>query len=190
MTSQYHIEVKDYVVLQKPHGQVTTVTLIMDFTTWTVTHVRLGCSHLPDIRLDSQLTHTRRSEGAPDPDGTLKESAGLKCVTNRRIYSNRPDLLAFLSLAVDTSDRLYDDFIRLLFLHALREASALANELLGVIASTTHCVLSRSRVPGKGKQRIVQALCSLNEATVKRQTTYEHLRMLKSVVKPQDFNEC
>ena len=50
--------------------------------------------------------------------------------------------------------------------------------------------LSRSRVhtpPGKGKQRIVHTLCSLNEATVKHQTTYEDLRMLKSVVKPQDF---
>ena len=50
--------------------------------------------------------------------------------------------------------------------------------------------LSRSRVhtpPGKGKQRIVHALCSLNEATVKRQTTYEDLRMLKSVIRPQDF---
>jgi hypothetical protein len=33
----------------------------------------------------------------------------------------------------------------------------------------------------------VHALCSLNEATVKRQTTYEDLRMLKSVVKTQDF---
>jgi hypothetical protein len=50
--------------------------------------------------------------------------------------------------------------------------------------------LSRSRVhtpPGKGKQRIVHALCSLNEATVNRQTTYEDLHMLKSVVRPQDF---
>ena len=50
--------------------------------------------------------------------------------------------------------------------------------------------LSRSRVhtpPGKGKQRIVHALCSLNEATVKRQTTYEDLRMLTSVVRTQDF---
>jgi hypothetical protein len=50
--------------------------------------------------------------------------------------------------------------------------------------------LSRSRVhtpPGKSKQRIVHVLCSLNEATVKRQTTYEDLHMLKSVVKPQDF---
>jgi hypothetical protein len=50
--------------------------------------------------------------------------------------------------------------------------------------------LSRSRVhtpPDKGKQRIVHALCSLNEATVKRQTSYEDLHMIKSVVKPQDF---
>ena len=40
--------------------------------------------------------------------------------------------------------------------------------------------LSRSRVhtpPGKGKQRIVHALCSLNDATAKRHTTYEDLRM-------------
>ncbi len=36
-------------------------------------------------------------------------------------------------------------------------------------------------------QRIVHALFSLNEATVKRQTTYEDLHMLKSVVSPQDF---
>ena len=30
---------------------------------------------------------------------------------------------------MDTSDRLYDDFIRFLFLHAHREVSVLANEL-------------------------------------------------------------
>ncbi len=46
--------------------------------------------------------------------------------------------------------------------------------------------LSRSRVhtpPGKGKQRIEHALCSLNETTVKCQTAYEDLHMLKSVVR-------
>ena len=50
--------------------------------------------------------------------------------------------------------------------------------------------LSRSRVhtpPDKGKQCIVHALCSLNEATVQRQTTYEDLRIHKSVVRPLDF---
>jgi hypothetical protein len=34
-----------------------------------------------------------------------------------------------LPLTVDTSDRLYDDFIRYLFLHVHRETSVLANEL-------------------------------------------------------------
>ncbi len=35
----------------------------------------------------------------------------------------------YVSVAVDTVDRIYEDFSRLLFLHAHREASALANEL-------------------------------------------------------------
>jgi hypothetical protein len=34
-----------------------------------------------------------------------------------------------MPVAVDISGRMYDDFSRLLFLHAHREASALANEL-------------------------------------------------------------
>ena len=34
-----------------------------------------------------------------------------------------------MPVAVDTSGRIYDDFSRLLFLHAHREASPLANEL-------------------------------------------------------------
>jgi hypothetical protein len=47
--------------------------------------------------------------------------------------------------------------------------------------------LSRSRVHtplGKDKQCIVHTLCSLNEATVKYQTTYEDLCMFKSVIRP------
>ena len=34
-----------------------------------------------------------------------------------------------MSVAVDTSGRIYDDFLRLLFLHAHREASALATDI-------------------------------------------------------------
>ncbi len=34
-----------------------------------------------------------------------------------------------MPVAVDTSGRIYDDFLRLLFLHAHREASALANDV-------------------------------------------------------------
>ncbi len=34
-----------------------------------------------------------------------------------------------MPVAVDTAGRIYDDFLRLLFLHAHREASALANDI-------------------------------------------------------------
>ena len=47
----------------------------------------------------------------------------------RQVYLNRPDPIAFMTLAVDTSGSIYDDFSRLLFFHAHRETSTLANEL-------------------------------------------------------------
>jgi hypothetical protein len=47
----------------------------------------------------------------------------------RQIYLDRPDPIAFMSVTVDTSDRVYDDFNRLLFLDTHREASSLTNEL-------------------------------------------------------------
>jgi hypothetical protein len=46
-----------------------------------------------------------------------------------QLYLNRPDPIAFMPVAVDTSGRVYDDFSRLLFLHAHREASTLVNEI-------------------------------------------------------------
>ena len=91
-----------------------------------MTHVRFGCSHLHPL---GQFTHTKCSDGAPDPDGSLKESIGIKSRHQRNIYLNRPYPISFVSLVVDTSDCLYDDFIRLFCLHAHREASALVNEL-------------------------------------------------------------
>ncbi len=77
---------------------------------------------------NGQLTHSRRSDGAPEPDGALRESARIKIRHYRQLYINRPDPIAFLPVAVDTG-RIYDDFSRLLFLHAHREASALTNEI-------------------------------------------------------------
>jgi hypothetical protein len=68
-------------------------------------------------------------DGAPAPDGALKTVARAKIIHYRQLYLNRPDPIAFIPVAVDTSGRIYDDFSRLLFLHAHREASALANEL-------------------------------------------------------------
>ena len=63
------IEIKDYVVLQKPQADRLPPprTLIMDYT---MTHVRFGRSHLHPM---GQLTNTGRSDGAPDPDAAFKE---------------------------------------------------------------------------------------------------------------------
>ncbi len=47
----------------------------------------------------------------------------------RQLYINRPEPIAFMTVVVDTSDRIYDDSSRLLFLDAHREASALGNEI-------------------------------------------------------------
>ena len=71
----------------------------------------------------------RRSDGGSDPDGSLKESVRIKIRHYRNIYLSRPDPIVFLSLAVDTSGRLYDDFIRLFFFNSHLETSTLTNEL-------------------------------------------------------------
>ena len=74
-----------------------------------------------------QVTHTRRSDGAPDPDGPLKTVTRVKILHYHQIYLDRPNPI--IPVTVDTSGRIYDDFSRLLFFHAHREASALVNEL-------------------------------------------------------------
>ncbi len=60
------LEIKDYVVLQKPQEQADRLppprTLILDFT---MTHPHYGRSLL---NLYGQLTNTRRSDGSPEPD--------------------------------------------------------------------------------------------------------------------------
>jgi hypothetical protein len=120
-------EIKDYVVLQKPQEQVDHLppprTLILDFT---LTHTRYGSSH---VHTTGQLTNTRRSDVAPELDGTLWEVVREKILHYHRLYINRPDPIAFLPTAVDTTGRLYHDFNRLLFLHTHREVSALANKI-------------------------------------------------------------
>jgi hypothetical protein len=58
-----------------------------------------------------------------------REVARKKISHYRQLYLNRPDPIVFLPDVVDTTGRLYDDFSRLLFLHAHREASALSNEI-------------------------------------------------------------
>ena len=73
-----------------------------------MTHVRFWSSNLHPM---GQLTHTRRSDGVVDPDGTLKEVARIKIRHYGNVYLNRPDPIVLLPLSVDTTLLLYDDFI-------------------------------------------------------------------------------
>ena len=120
-------EIRDYVVLQKPRDLTDCLppprTLILDFT---LTHTRFGKSQLSSL---GHLTHTRRTDGSPEPDGALRTVARAKIRHYRQLYINRPEPIAFMPVAVDTVGRIHDDFSRLLFLYAHHEASILGNEL-------------------------------------------------------------
>jgi hypothetical protein len=70
------------------------------------------------LNLNGQLTNTRRSDGAPEPDGVIKVVTRKKIIHYRQLYIDRPEPIAFMPDVVDTSVRIYDDFLRLLFLHA------------------------------------------------------------------------
>ena len=91
----------EIVVLQKPQDGTDRLppprTLILDFT---MTHQRFGRSLMSSL---GQLTHSRRSDGVPEPDGALREEARRKIRHYRRLYIDRPDPIAFMSVAVDTS---------------------------------------------------------------------------------------
>jgi hypothetical protein len=72
---------------------------------------------------------TRRSDGVQDTNGVLKKVSRDKIRHYRQIYLNRPDPITFMTVSVDTSGRVYENFNRLLFLHSHRETSSLTNEL-------------------------------------------------------------
>ena len=59
----------------------------------------------------------------------FKEVVRIKIRNYKNLYLNHPDPITFIPLTVDTTGRMYDEFIRLLFLHDHREVSALTNEL-------------------------------------------------------------
>ena len=76
-----------------------------------MTHTRYGRSIQ---HTTGQLTRTRRSDGAPELDGALQKVARDKIRHYRQIYLDKPDPIDFMPVAVDTLDRVYDDFKRLL----------------------------------------------------------------------------
>ena len=71
-------------------------TLILDFT---MTNTCDGRSQLSSL---GQLTHTRRADGAPEPDGALRTVARAKVRHYRQFYINHPEPIAFMTVAVDT----------------------------------------------------------------------------------------
>jgi hypothetical protein len=98
------IEIKNYVVF--PCGQDnwwTPCPLIMDFT---MILDRFGRSHLNPT---GELTHTLHSDGVPHPDDVLKNTVSPKILYCNRLYDDRPDPIVFMTLVVNTSDRLYHD---------------------------------------------------------------------------------
>ena len=109
-----------------PRGEDTRLPprpLILDVT---MTHARYGRTPL---HTNGNLTHTISSNGAPQPDGALKNAARKKILHYRQLSARLPDPIVFMPVVVNTSGRLYDDVLRLLFLDTHRGASALAGEL-------------------------------------------------------------
>jgi hypothetical protein len=114
------IEIQDYVFL--PHGEDDRIpprTLVIDVT---MTHERYGRT---TQHTNGTLTHRVPFTGTPQPDGVLNKEARLKIRHYRQIYADRPDPIVFLSISVNTSGRVYEDFARLIFLHVHREVVGL-----------------------------------------------------------------
>ena len=69
------------------------------------------------------------STGSPQSDGVLKNVVIKKIRHYRHLYTDKTHLDIFLSVTVNTSGHVYDDFLRLLFLHVHREAGILTGQL-------------------------------------------------------------
>jgi hypothetical protein len=76
-----------------------------------------------------QLTNTRSSDGGPEPDGDLKVVDRKKNLHYHQLYIDHPEPMVLIPATVDTSYRIYDDFLRLLLLHPHRETSVLIHEI-------------------------------------------------------------
>ena len=61
-------------------------------------HVRYGCSIQ---HTTGQLTHTRHSDGGPEPDGDLQKVVRDNIRYYRQIYLDGPDPIAFMSITVE-----------------------------------------------------------------------------------------
>ena len=123
----FAIPQKYIVVLQKTQEQPDRLppprTKMMDFT---LTHTRFGLIKFAPYR----TTYTHKAfRWCSWSRWCFLAVVRFKIRHYRQLYLNRPDPDVFLPMAVDTLGRIYDDVSRLLYLHAHREAPALAIEL-------------------------------------------------------------
>ncbi len=79
-----------------------------------------------DVPLSIQTERSHTEYPPPVLLSLMVPSTRMKIRHYRQIYA---DPTVFLPITVSTSGRVYEDFVRLLFLHAHREASILAGEL-------------------------------------------------------------
>ena len=90
-----------------------------------MTHDRFGRSNL---HTNGKLTHCLRSTGAFQPDGALNNAARIKNNHYRQKYTELSEPVVFMGVS-SSSGRINEEFLLLMFLHAHRDASALAGEL-------------------------------------------------------------
>jgi hypothetical protein len=60
---------------------------------------------------NGEFTHRVPSTGDPQSDGSLNKTARMKIRHDRQIYADRPDSIVFLPIDVNTSGRVYEDFV-------------------------------------------------------------------------------
>jgi hypothetical protein len=84
--------------------------LILDVT---MTHDRYGRTPL---HTNGNRTYTISSNGVLQPDDALKNADRQKIIHHSQLSADLPDPIVFMTVVANTSGRLYDDFLRLLFL--------------------------------------------------------------------------
>ena len=97
-----------------PHPLDEHMNLVMDFT---ATHERYGCS-TKQPNQNGQLSVSLKNLDRP-----LQVAAVAKIKKHRDQYNLSDSDIGFLPLVVTTSGRLHADFIRLVYLHATKEAT-------------------------------------------------------------------
>ena len=117
------IDIKDYVILPRGQDNCLPPRPLIWILRW---HMIVSGDLVFTPVANS---HTQHSDNTPHPDDTIKNTVRPKILHYRRLYTDRPNPIVFLSLVVSTSDLLSHDFMDLLFLQTHLETVALIREI-------------------------------------------------------------